>query len=123
MTSQPGDVEDAKAATRSPIIETAAHSAQNEKYGSIRELVEADLLDERYEKTQRRLSSRHVQMMYGLFFSICLAFCNNQRLGVSVLIADELQGHWEERLEQVFSSVLVAHLQLAGQLRCSSVTF
>ncbi|OJJ51801.1 hypothetical protein ASPZODRAFT_127935 [Penicilliopsis zonata CBS 506.65] len=35
----------------------------DEKYGTIRALVAADLLDERYQPTQRGLSNRHVQMM------------------------------------------------------------
>ena len=50
-------------------IETAAPSAgyneqpMSEKGKMVRNLVEADLLDERYATTQRGLKNRHVQLM------------------------------------------------------------
>jgi amino acid permease len=37
--------------------------AMTEKGQTVRHLVEADLLDERYETTKRGLKSRHVQLM------------------------------------------------------------
>lgn len=37
--------------------------AMTEKSHTVRHLVEADLLDERYETTKRGLKSRHVQLM------------------------------------------------------------
>jgi amino acid permease len=42
---------------------TADRRAMTEKNQSVRHLVEADLLDERYETTKRGLKSRHVQLM------------------------------------------------------------
>lgn len=39
------------------------HPAMTEKGRAVRTLVEADLLDDRYETTQRGLKSRHVQLM------------------------------------------------------------
>ena len=38
-------------------------SAMTEKGQTVRRLVEADLLDDRYETTQRGLKNRHVQLM------------------------------------------------------------
>lgn len=35
----------------------------NEKYGATRNIIEADLLDDRYAQTQRGLNNRRVQMM------------------------------------------------------------
>lgn len=34
-----------------------------EKYGATRNIIEADLLDDRYAQTQRGLNNRQVQMM------------------------------------------------------------
>lgn len=39
------------------------HAAMTEKGHAVRTLVEADLLDDRYETTQRGLKNRHVQLM------------------------------------------------------------
>lgn len=39
------------------------HDAMTEKGRAVRTLVEADLLDDRYETTQRGLKNRHVQLM------------------------------------------------------------
>ncbi|EED21643.1 glycogen branching enzyme GbeA, putative [Talaromyces stipitatus ATCC 10500] len=46
-----------------PIETQVSHSVQDEKRNTVRALVEADLLDERYTSTERGLRSRHVQMM------------------------------------------------------------
>lgn len=45
----------------------------SEKYGATRNLIEADLLDDRYSQTQRGLNNRQVQMMYAWrpFLSLC----------------------------------------------------
>lgn len=42
---------------------TDDHAGMTEKGRAVRTLVEADLLDDRYETTQRGLKSRHVQLM------------------------------------------------------------
>jgi amino acid transporter len=39
------------------------HPAMTEKGRAVRTLVEAELLDDRYETTQRGLKNRHVQLM------------------------------------------------------------
>lgn len=44
--------------------EASHESGPNEKYGTIRDIIEADLYDARYEQTKRGLSNRQVQMMY-----------------------------------------------------------
>lgn len=44
-------------------VATGMASTHGEKYGAVRALIEADLLDERYSQTKRGLSNRQVQMM------------------------------------------------------------
>lgn len=41
---------------------TGSNTMMSEKRNTVRALVEADLLDERYTQTSRGLRSRHVQM-------------------------------------------------------------
>lgn len=38
-------------------------TAETEKYGTMRSLIEADLFDDRYAQTKRGLNNRQVQMM------------------------------------------------------------
>lgn len=50
-------------ATIEPTPPTADHPTLTEKGRTVRTLVEADFLDDRYATTQRGLKNRHVQLM------------------------------------------------------------
>lgn len=49
--------------TETKVSHDPAPQAMPEKKSTLRALVEADLLDERYAQTERGLRSRHVQMV------------------------------------------------------------
>lgn len=51
-----------------PSMQETEHAQQSqrdtiEEYGATRDLIKADLLDDRYAQTQRGLNNRRVQMM------------------------------------------------------------
>lgn len=63
MAKSEGDLENQHPSTQQVESAQEIQLGTTEKYGGTRNLIEADLLDDRYAQTQRGLNNRQVQMM------------------------------------------------------------